>query len=158
MSRKHPKASRGSTESSLIRKINIHKRNPTWLWIGLGALLVAFIGFLVFGPKTTLSVEITPAQAYAKFQQGAFFLDVRGQAEWDQFHIAGSSLIPLDQLQNRLGELSKDKDIVVICLSGHRSLSGIAILQQTGFKRVSCLTGGLQAWTAAGYPVQGTPP
>jgi len=158
MSRRHPKLSHDSSESSSHRKNNIHNRNLTWLWIGLGVLLVAVVAILLFAPKATPSVEITPAQAYQEYQQGAFFLDVRSQAEWDQFHIAGSSLIPLDQLQNRLGELSKDKDIVVICLSGHRSLSGIAILQQAGFKRVSCLTGGLQAWTAAGYPVQGTPP
>jgi rhodanese-related sulfurtransferase len=45
-----------------------------------------------------------------------------------------------------------------VCLSGHRSQSGTAILQQAGFMRVFCLSGGLQAWKAAGYPVQnGTP-
>jgi rhodanese-related sulfurtransferase len=158
MSRKHTRISHISSESASHRKNKIHKRNLTWLWIGLGALLVAVVGILVFGPKATPSVEITPAQAYAKFQQGAFFLDVRSQAEWDQFHIKGSTLIPLDQLQNRLSELPKDKDIVVVCLSGHRSLSGTTILQQAGFTRVSCLSGGLQAWITAGYPVQGKVP
>ena len=158
MSKKRPRITRSYSESASNRKNKIHKRNLTWLWIGLGALLVAVVGILVFGPKATPSVEITPAQAYAKFQQGAFFLDVRSQDEWNQFHIAKSTLIPLDQLQNRLSELPKDKDIVVVCLSGHRSLSGTTILQQAGFTRVSCLSGGLQAWTAAGYPVQGTPP
>jgi rhodanese-related sulfurtransferase len=103
-------------------------------------------------------VEITPAQAYAKYQQGAFFLDVRSQDEWNQFHIAGSTLIPLDELPNRLNELPRNQDIVVICLSGHRSQSGVAILQQAGFPRLSYLSGGLQAWTAAGYPVQGNAP
>ena len=91
-------------------------------------------------------------------QQGAFFLDVRSQAEWEQFHVAVSTLIPLDQLPNRLSELPKDKDIVVVCLSGHRSQSGVAILQQAGFTRVSYVSGGLQAWIAAGFPVQGTTP
>jgi rhodanese-related sulfurtransferase len=158
MSRKYPKIPHGSLKFASRRKNKIHKRNLTWLWIGLGVLAVVAAGILLSGPKATPSVEITPAEAYAKIQQGAFFLDVRSQAEWDQFHIAGSTLIPLDQLQNRLSELPKDKDIVVVCLSGHRSLSGTAILQQAGFPRVSCLSGGLQAWTAAGYPVQGTPP
>jgi rhodanese-related sulfurtransferase len=158
MSRKHKHLPHGSPESVSHRKNKIHKRNLTWLWIGLGVLLVAFVGILLFGPKATPSVEITPAQAYAKLQQGAFFLDVRSQEEWDQFHIKGSSLIPMDQLQNRLSELPKDQDIVVVCLSGHRSQSGNAILQQAGFKHVFCLSGGLQAWTAEGYPIQGTPP
>jgi rhodanese-related sulfurtransferase len=108
--------------------------------------------------KVTPSAEITPAQAYAKYQQGTFFLDVRSQDEWNQFHISGSTLIPLDQLQDRLGELPKSQDIIVVCLSGHRSQSGVTILQKAGFTRVSCLSGGLQAWTAAGYPVQGNAP
>jgi rhodanese-related sulfurtransferase len=160
MSRKYPKMTHISSESASQRKKRIHKRNLTWLWIGLGVLLVAVVGILLFGPKATPSVEITPAQAYQKYQQGAFILDVRTQAEWNQFHIKGSTLIPLDELPNRLTELQKykDKDIVVVCLSGHRSLSGTTILQQAGFTRVSCLSGGLQAWAAAGYPVQGTPP
>jgi rhodanese-related sulfurtransferase len=81
-------------------------------------------------------------------------LDVRSQDEWDQFHIAGSKLIPLDELPNRLTELPKDNDIVVVCLSGHRSQSGTVILQQAGFTRVSCLRGGLQAWMDLNFPVE----
>lgn len=158
MSRKHTKISHLSSESASHGKNKIHKRNLTWLWIGLGALLVAVVGILVFSPKATPSVEITPAQAYVKFQQGAYFLDIRSQAEWDQFHIKGSTLIPLDQLQNRLSEVPKDQEIVVVCLSGHRSQSGTTILLQAGFTRVSCLSGGLQAWNAAGYPIEGQAP
>jgi rhodanese-related sulfurtransferase len=136
----------------------VQKRKLTWLWIGLGVLLFVVVGILVFGLKSTPSVEITPAQAYAKYQQGAFFLDVRSQDEWNQFHIAGSTLIPLDQLLSRLSELPKDKDIVVVCLSGHRALSGTDILRQAAFTRIFCLTGGLQAWRDANYPLeQGTP-
>ena len=158
MSRKHPKSTHIPSESASHRRHTTHKRNLTWLWVGLGALLVAVVGILLLASKVTPSVEISPAQAYAKYQQGVFFLDVRTQEEWNQFHLAKSTLIPLDQLPNRLSELPKNQDIVVVCLSGHRSQSGVAILQQAGFTRVSYLTGGLQAWIAAGYPVQGTPP
>jgi phage shock protein E len=158
MSRKHTKSAQSSTDPSFRRRRKPYRRNLTWLWIGLGALLVVVAGILLFRPKALPSVEITPAQAYSKYLQGAFFLDVRSQEEWNQFHIKGSTLIPLDQLQSRLNEVPKDKDIVVVCLSGHRSLSGTAILQQAGFKRVSCLSGGLQAWMDQNYPVErGTP-
>ena len=158
MSGKHHKSKQLSAEPASHRRHKTHKRNLVWLWVSLAALLVAVVGILLLRPKTATSVEITPAQAYAKFQQGAFFLDVRSQDEWNQFHITGSTLIPLDQLPNRLSELPKDQDIVVVCLSGHRSQSGVTILQQAGFTRVSCLSGGLQAWTTAGYPVQGNAP
>ena len=158
MQRKHSKSSLAPSTRVSHRGHKYHKRNLTWLWIGLGVLLLTLVGILVFGPKATPSVEITPAQAYAKYQEGAFFLDVRSQEEWKQVHIRNSTLIPLDELPNRLTELPGDKDIVVVCLSGHRSQNGTAILQKAGFKRVSCLGGGLQAWMDANFPVEkGTP-
>lgn len=113
---------------------------------------------MLLNSKNALSAEISPSKAYTKYEQGVYFLDVRSQEEWDQYHIAGSTLIPLDELQDRLGELPKNQEIVVVCRSGHRSQSGVTILQQAGFTRVSCLSGGLLAWTAAGYPVEGDSP
>jgi rhodanese-related sulfurtransferase len=158
MPRKYTKSKNQSPKTASKRRQGSRKRNLNWLWVGLGMLVVVVASILLFSPKATPAVEISPAQAYAKYQQGAFFLDVRSQDEWNQFHIKGSTLIPLDQLQKRANELSKDKDIVVVCLSGHRSLSGTTILQQAGFKHVSCLSGGLQAWMDANYPVEkGTP-
>jgi soluble P-type ATPase len=62
------------------------------LWLSRGALLVAVIGILILSSKATPYVGITPAQAYAKFQEGAFILVVRSQDEWNQFPIAGSTL------------------------------------------------------------------
>jgi phage shock protein E len=169
LSRKHTQSKDHAPRSASHWRHKTHKRSLTWLWVGLGVFLVVVVGVLLLrsqaaqtagtSPSSTASsVEISPAQAYAKYLQGAFFLDVRTQDEWNQFHIKGSMLIPLDELQNRLSELSKDKDIVVVCLSGHRSQSGTAILQKAGFTHVSCLSGGLQAWMDANYPVEkGTP-
>ena len=54
----------------------------------------------------------------------------------------------------RMSELPKDKDIVVVCRSGNRSKEGTTILRDAGFARVTCMTGGLQAWAAAGYPTE----
>jgi rhodanese-related sulfurtransferase len=64
----------------------------------------------------------------------------------------------LDVLQSRLSELPFDRDIVVVCLSGHRSKEGMTLLQRAGFSRASCMTGGLTAWKAAGYPLEGSNP
>ncbi len=68
--------------------------------------------------------------------------------------IPGSQLIPLDELPNRLDALPRDKDIVVVCRSGNRSKEGTTILRQAGFSRATCMSGGLKAWAAAGYPVE----
>ena len=154
MPRRHTNTKKKSPESMSKRQQKTRRRNLTWIWVGLGILVVVIAGIYIFGPKPIPSVEITPAQAYVKYQQGAFFLDVRSQEEWDQFHLKGSTLIPLDELPDRLSELPKDKDIVVVCKSGHRSESGAAILQKAGFTQVSCLSGGLLAWQEANYPIE----
>ncbi len=143
---------------------NLRKRNLTWLWIGLGFLAILAAGLLIFGPKAVPSAsqqaslppitEISAAEAYEKVQDGVFILDVRTQEEWNEFHIQGSTLIPLAELQNRLAELPKDRDILVVCRSGHRSLSAVGILQEAGFSRLASLSGGLQAWVDANYPVE----
>ena len=169
MPRKHTKSNKAFANHASHQPDKTQKRNLTWLWVGLGILAVAAVGIAWFNSvtrrsaeiassPTTASVEISAAQAYVKYQQGSFFLDVRSQDEYNQFHIKGSLLIPLDQLPNRLNELPKDKEVVLVCLSGHRSLSGTTILQQAGFKHVFCLNGGLQAWMDANYPIEkGTP-
>jgi rhodanese-related sulfurtransferase len=169
MSRKHKKPNRTIAKQDSHRQKKTQKQNLPWLWVGLGLAVVVIVGVLWFtsgtghlsksSPSpTAASVEISATQAYAKYRQGAFFLDVRSQDEYNQFHVKGSTLIPLDQLPNRVNELPKDKEVVVVCLTGHRSLNGTAILQQAGFKQVFCLSGGLQAWMNENYPVEKGPP
>ena len=169
MSRKHSQLTQSSAKPASHSRHKTQRSNLAWLWVTIGALLLVVVGILLMQSNTApsagksptpspSSVGITPAQAYANYQQGVYFLDVRTQDEWNQFHLAGSTLIPLDQLPNRLSELPKEKEIVVVCLSGHRAQNGVTILQQAGFTQVSYLSGGLQAWTAAGYPVEGKAP
>lgn len=137
------------------QKHKTQRRQPIpWLWIGLGVAVLAIAGFLLLSAKAALPAEIAAAQAYEKYQQGAFFLDVRSQEEWAQAHVPNSVQIPLDELQGRLNDLPRDRDIVVVCLSGKRSKEGVSLLRQAGFDRVTCLSGGLQAWIAAGYPAE----
>jgi rhodanese-related sulfurtransferase len=159
MSKKHKTSKPSSSGSSAHhRQGAVRKKNRTLLWIGLGIVLVAIAGFLLLSANNKPPTEISPALAYQKFQQGVFFLDVRSQAEWNQVHIPGSTLIPLDELQNRLSEVPRNQDVVVVCLSGKRSKEGMTILQQAGFSRAACMTGGLTAWKASGYPLEGSNP
>jgi rhodanese-related sulfurtransferase len=129
------------------------RRNLTSLWIGLAVVVLLGAAFLLLRPQGSLPSEVDVTQAHEIYQKGALFLDVRTQQEWDQGHISGSILIPLDVLQSRMNELPRDKDIVVVCKSGARSKEGAVILRQAGFTRVTCMTGGIEAWVAAGYPV-----
>lgn len=79
-------------------------------------------------------------------QETLFLLDVREPFEFEFGHIADSVLIPLNQIPQRLKELDFDKEIVVICHHGHRSMQAANFLSQVGFKQVSNLVGGIDAW------------
>lgn len=103
---------------------------------------------------TGLPGEISVGEAYTKYQQGAFFIDVRTQEEWNEFHAPNTSLVPLDQLPARLSDLPRDREIVVVCRSGNRSQEGRDILLNAGFTNVTSMQGGLNEWRAAGYPIE----
>jgi rhodanese-related sulfurtransferase len=96
--------------------------------------------------------EIPVAEASAKRDAGAFVLDVRTQEEWNEVHIPGATLIPLDQLETRLNEVPKDKEVVVVCRSGNRSKPGRDALKAAGYTQVTSMSGGLKEWQAAKLP------
>src|SRR5512147_970244 len=83
-----------------------------------------------------LPAEISVAEASTKRDAGAFILDVREPDEWNTVHIPGATLIPLGQLEARVNEVPKDKEVVVVCRSGNRSKQGRDILKDAGFTQV----------------------
>ena len=102
---------------------------------------------------TNISVQQLKAALDAKEQ--LVLLDVRTPEEYTgDGHVAGSVLIPVDQIQTRLGELSKATPIVCICRSGNRSQTACATLAANGYTGLRNVTGGMNAWTAAGYPIE----
>lgn len=143
-------------------KASAHKaqRSKNQLWITAGILLAVIVfavGIVLFSnqnKETAYPPEISVAQAYEKYQDGVFLLDVRTQEEWNEYHAPNTTLIPLDELPQRLGELPKDQEIVVVCRSGNRSQTGRDILLDAGFEKVTSMAGGLSAWRTAGFPVE----
>ena len=125
--------------------------------VALAAIVVGGIGWLAASSLRTSASEVSVAEAAALRDQGALFLDVRTTDEWNTAHVQGSMLIPLDQLQQRLNEVPRDRQIVVICASGVRSRVGRDILLSAGFTKVTCMTGGLHEWQAEGYPTVAGP-
>jgi rhodanese-related sulfurtransferase len=81
-------------------------------------------------------------------------LDVRTLAEYKEFHIKGAYLIPLNELEDRLDELPKDKPILVYCRTGHRSAIASDILVKNGFSQVYNMKGGIYEWIKHGYEIE----
>ena len=147
-----------SKKSSSKQHVRKAKQSSLLTWIVLGALAVLVVFGIVqqFSHSTVRNItvpEITAQEAYQKYQAGALILDVRTPEEWAEGHVPNAILIPLDELENRLNELPKDREIVVICHTGNRSREGAVLLLKAGFTKVSTVIGGMNNWQAAGYPL-----
>jgi len=80
-------------------------------------------------------------------------LDVRRRMEWDEGHIPGARLAPLDKLADAPEGLQRDHPIAVHCKSGYRSAVAASLLERAGFHHIYNVTGGLDAWKSSGLPV-----
>ncbi len=74
-----------------------------------------------------------------------FVLDVREPHEYQICNL-GATLIPLNDLPRRMGELDKNRETVVHCRSGARSARAVTFLRQAGFTKAKNLAGGILAW------------
>lgn len=136
-----------------------------WVILGLVIIVVA-VGALIItrnNSATTddptantgsFTAEVSVAQAAARRDAGAYMLDVREPSEWREYHMPGSTLIPLGELANRVSEVPRDREIVVVCRSGNRSQEGRDILVRAGFTNVTSMAGGLSTWRSQGYPTE----
>ena len=75
----------------------------------------------------------------------AQIVDVRTVAEFENKHIPNAINVPLDSLRERLDELSREREVWVVCGVGQRAYTATRILQQNGF-RVKNLSGGMQTY------------
>ncbi len=97
---------------------------------------------------------ISAPEAYQLYQDDVFVLDVRTPEEYQDNHLPGATLIPLEQLEARYGELPQDETILVYCRTGNRSLQAVYLLENAGFNRVHSLDRGIKNWILNGYEVE----
>jgi adenylyltransferase/sulfurtransferase len=93
--------------------------------------------------------HITPSDFVERRKAGEdlLLLDVREPRELAVASVPGAVHIPMAQVPARLGELDRQKHIVVICHSGGRSQAVAGFLQHQGFGKVSNLAGGITRWS-----------
>ena len=102
--------------------------------------------------------ELDPVAVNARLQAAdpPLILDVREDWERAAAHLPGTLDIPMAQVPARLGELPRERDIVVMCHGGVRSLKVAHFLVQHGFTRIANLRGGINAWAHEVDPGVGT--
>ncbi len=125
-------------------------------------VLIFSVAFL-FAPPLALAVnykniDVNKAKANIENQEYGLILDVRTSREYtgDFGHIEGSRLIPIQKLQENLGDISslKKQKVLVYCAVGGRSSSASALLAENGFSDVENMMGGMTEWNRKGYPVK----
>jgi hydroxyacylglutathione hydrolase len=99
--------------------------------------------------------QITTQELHHRVRSGASqVLDVRRAPEWQAGHIEGATWWPLDNFKVSAPEIDRDRPIAVHCKSGYRSMIACSLLQRAGFKNVTNVIGGFDAWQEAKLPVQ----
>lgn len=90
--------------------------------------------------------EVSPETArHAVHSDGASLLDCRYDMEYEESHIPGAILVPLDQLRENISQLDPAAKYVVYCRSGRRSQAAVFLLRERGINAVS-LKGGIRDW------------
>lgn len=92
--------------------------------------------------------EITVEELKSRLDRGEklYVLDVRNPNEFQICKLAGSVLLPLPELGQRLAEVPKDREVIVHCKAGTRSAKAIQFLREQGYSNLKNLTGGIMAW------------
>lgn len=102
-------------------------------------------------PAAPLPIEIDVQSVQTLRNQGAEFvlLDCREADEYAVARIEGAQLVPMSELAQRVGELNdlRDRQLVVHCHHGGRSLRVARWLRQQGFSQAQSMAGGIDAWS-----------
>ena len=106
--------------------------------------------------------NISPEDAAKMIASGqCHVVDVRTPEEFEMHRIRGAHLLPVQQLQQRHGEIPRDsaKKILIYCEHGVRSAGTCDALARNGWQNIVNMTGGMAEWVEAGLPIaRGTGP
>ena len=113
------------------------------------SLAMPLINTRRFGPMVSSEQAVSLIN-----KQNALVVDVRAQKDFKRVRIANSVNIPANEIQTRLGELSKDRTIIVVDNSGNMSAAASKLLRGVGFTKVYVLDSGLVGWMRDKLPLE----
>jgi rhodanese-related sulfurtransferase len=102
--------------------------------------------------------EVCPTTAHRMMSEGALIVDVREPAEVARVGYAGGDVVnmPLSQFEERWQEIPRDRDVILACAVGERSLKATYFLMYQGYDRVMNMRPGIARWVARGFPITGS--
>jgi len=128
----------------------------------LGSLALTACNSNATSPQNTTTVstytspatQLAPKKAQELLATNAVLIDVRNPDEVaeEAYNVPNKLNIPLSELEARLAEVPKDKQVVVACQRGARSQKAFDKLAKLGYHNVANLEGGMEAWKGQGLP------
>ncbi len=128
-----------------------------------GLLALALLAAVAFLPRIISrlrqpAIDVDTLHQHLAGTEAPLVLDVRNGDEFhgEQGHIAGAINIPLDELSERLSELTThhESPVAIVCRTDVRSGKAALLLTQHGFSDPRVVRGGMSAWNKRGYPVE----
>lgn len=119
--------------------------------LGLIVMVVIALGFLGYKLLPTPGIEQITNQELEERMMNAdleavVFIDVREEHEFKAGYIEGMNNMPLSTLNETYSTLPKDKEIVIICRSGSRSMQAAQLLKENGYEKLVNVKGGMLNW------------
>ncbi|MCA1031213.1 rhodanese-like domain-containing protein [Bacillus timonensis] len=118
--------------------------------VGVVMIMALFLaGNYLFGQNDSSLTSISTAELAEKMKdksEDVFYVDVREPSEYEEGHIEGMTNVPLSTLKDNYEVIPKDKEVVLICRSGNRSMQAATILEELGYPRIVNVDGGMLSW------------
>lgn len=107
--------------------------------------------------KQSLVKEICPTTTQTWVKNGALLVDVREKDEVAElaYDVPNIINIPLSEFEERFNEIPQDKEVVMVCRSGARSLRAAGFLVNHGYTKVVNMEHGMIRWATKGFPTKG---
>lgn len=98
-------------------------------------------------------IKATEAKSLLAANKNVFLLDVRTPEEFGQGRLQGAVLIPINEVERRIGEIPRNRPIVVYCAVGSRSGLVAGFLSRKGYREVYNVSDGIVGWYRNGFPI-----
>ena len=121
--------------------------------VAILAVVMAFNTQDLFRSDNYGDVSVNAAWDLIQNEPEMVILDVRTPTEYEDAHIEGAINIPVEEIVDRLNELSANDVILVYCRTGNRSGTAVGIMEENGFSKIYHMHEGISTWISEGLPV-----
>jgi phage shock protein E len=142
--------------SSFLLNLNIQRNQRRILFLLIAFTAIGVVYYTQFyGAERVYYGDISVSEAKTLMEEKPYLviLDVRTVSEYEEGHVEEAINIPVQELDDRIDEISKNDELLVYCRTGNRSGQAVNILESSGFTKIFHMYEGITGWKNAGYPL-----